>query len=293
VIAGLPVYNGQDYLAEALDSLLAQDYPNVEILISDNASTDDTERIGREYADAHGSITYIRQPGNLGASGNFDYLRRKADSEYFFWAGAHDLWDPRFTSELVAALEEDGDLIAAYPAGCFLEADGSRSERMGTPHSFTSRSAPLRYIKMVLRRQLYIVYGVFRLEVLQDMIFWQRCLGPDIMQVNHLALKGRIAGVDRELFYMRREGEYGSAARYFANLRIVFGRVHVFLHIAGYQWNHIRVAFMELPVLPALGVSLVVTPILFVKSLRLYAGLLTEAFAPRLMRRIRNRVRVR
>lgn len=293
VVAGLPVYNGQDYLVEALDSLLAQDYPNLEILISDNASTDDTARIACQYAAAHPSITYVRQPVNLGASGNFDYLRRAVDSDFFFWAGAHDRWEPRFVSELVDVLVRQPDLIASYSAGCFLEADGTRRERMGFPYSFTSRSAALRYLQMVLYRQLYIVYGVFRLGPLQDMPFWQRCMGPDIMQVNHLVLKGRIAGVDKELFYMRRAGEYGSAVRYFANLQMPFSRRNVWRYIVAYQCNHIRVAFMELPPLSALGVSLVVTPLLFVKSWRLYAGLIVEAFAPRLMKRIRDRIRVR
>ena len=293
VVAGVPVYNGQDHLAATLDALLAQDYPNLEILVSDNASTDDTARIGREYAEAHASITYVRQPHNLGAAGNFDYLRQEAEGTYFFWAGAHDLWGPRFTSALVDLLERDPALIVAYPAGRFLEPDGTPAERMGTPHSFTNRSAAVRYVRMVIHRSLYMLYGVFRLAALKPMTFWEHCMGPDLMQVNHLAIRGTIAGLDEELFYMRRGENYGSAAQYFANLQIPFNRRTVFRHIWIYQRNHVRLAFMELPRMQALGVSLLVTPILFVKSLRLYAGLITEAFAPRLMAAIRGRIRVR
>ncbi len=293
VIAGLPVYNGETYLERALDSLLGQDYPELEIIISDNASTDGTEAIGRAYATAHPSIRYVRQSANLGAGGNFDYLRQVADSEYFFWAGAHDLWDPRFVSELVDVLERKPDLIGAYPAGRFLEEDGALAERMGQPYSYDHPSAAWRYIKVVARKQLYAIYGVFRREVLQSIDFWQGCIGPDILQVNQLVLKGPVAAINEELFYMRRVGKYGSAVRYCANLGLPFGRRHVFRYIVGYQRNHVKLAFMELPRLQAMAVSVVVTPLFFMKSLRLYAGLITEAFAPHLMERIRARIRCR
>jgi len=293
VIAGVPVYNGAEQLAQTLDSLLAQDYPNLEIIVADNASTDGTEQIGRAYAEQHANLTYVRQPKNLGAAGNFNYLLREADSEYFFWAGAHDLWAPRFASSLIAILERDPSLLSAYPAGRFLEQDGTPAERMGQTQSFLNKSAAVRYIRMVTCRSLYMLYGIFRLEALRRMPSWKHCIGPDLMQVNHLAVRGKIAGLDEELFYMRRGVDYGSAARYFANLDIPFTRREVFRQIWTYQRNHVRLAFMELPWLQAVGVSLVITPILLVKSLRLYAGLITEVFCPPLMALIRNKVRCR
>lgn len=86
---GVPVYNGESTVRNALDSLLAQTFTDFEIIISDNASTDSTPEICREYAAKDARIRYIRQPHNLGAAKNFDFLVREARGEFFMWA-AHD-----------------------------------------------------------------------------------------------------------------------------------------------------------------------------------------------------------
>src|SRR3954467_5074495 len=89
---GLPTYNGEDYLASALDSLLAQTFTDFELIISDNASTDATESICREYAAKDARIRYIRQEKNRGAASNFRFVLDKSGGKYFMWAACDDFW---------------------------------------------------------------------------------------------------------------------------------------------------------------------------------------------------------
>ena len=93
VSIGMPVYNGEKYIREALDSLLAQTFTDFELIISDNASTDDTGVICREYAARDPRVRYVRQSENRGAMANFQPVLDKARDEYFMWAAANNRWD--------------------------------------------------------------------------------------------------------------------------------------------------------------------------------------------------------
>src|SRR5882762_8329729 len=89
---GLPVYNGEEYLAESLDALLGQSYGDFELVISDNASADGTEEICRQYADKDSRIRYVRQPKNIGATPNHNYLFEVCRTELFKWVSHDDLY---------------------------------------------------------------------------------------------------------------------------------------------------------------------------------------------------------
>lgn len=104
VSIGMPVYNGERYISEALDSLLAQTFVNFELIISDNASTDDTERICLEYASRDARIRYIRQDTNKGAASNFKYVLEGAVGTFFMWAAYDDMWESNWLEALVAEI---------------------------------------------------------------------------------------------------------------------------------------------------------------------------------------------
>src|SRR6266581_1269234 len=99
VTIGLPVYNGEAIVASAIESILAQTCADFRLVISDNASTDATERICREFAQRDDRITYVRQPSNIGADANFGFLLDQAHSEYFMWAAADDTRSADFLQE--------------------------------------------------------------------------------------------------------------------------------------------------------------------------------------------------
>ena len=91
VSIGLPVYNGDTSLRAALDCLLAQDYPNIELIISDNASTDTTPKICEEYSQNENRIKYFRSKENHGAIWNFNRVFELSAGKYFMWAAYDDI----------------------------------------------------------------------------------------------------------------------------------------------------------------------------------------------------------
>src|ERR1700739_3978805 len=105
VCIGLPVYNGENYLAAAIESILAQSFADFELIISDNSSTDSTGDISRSYARRDARIRYVLQPHNLGAIANYNVVFGMADCEYFKWAAHDDLLAPRFLEECVNGLD--------------------------------------------------------------------------------------------------------------------------------------------------------------------------------------------
>ncbi len=104
VSIGMPVFNGAKYIRDALDSLLNQTYSHFELLISDNASTDNTENICREYAQKDARIQYVRQANNLGAAANFQWVLNQASGAYFMWAACDDKWSEDWLNAMLGAL---------------------------------------------------------------------------------------------------------------------------------------------------------------------------------------------
>ena len=114
VVIGLPVYNGDNYLAAAIDSILAQSYGDFDLLISDNASTDGTEEICRAYVKRDPRIRYIRQAQNAGAAANHNLIVPMTDSVYFKWAAHDDLLAPDFLAACVDVLDRDPTVVLGF-----------------------------------------------------------------------------------------------------------------------------------------------------------------------------------
>lgn len=129
VSIGIPVYNGENFLAEALDCLLRQTFGDFELLISDDASTDRTHEICREYAARDGRVRYARQERNIGAGPNHNCVLEMSQAPFFKWAAHDDLYAPSYLEECVAALDRDPAVVLAH-------ADGSLIDAQGKPLSF-------------------------------------------------------------------------------------------------------------------------------------------------------------
>lgn len=106
---GMPVYNGERFIREAMESLLAQSFADFELIISDNASTDATEFICRNYAAQDSRIRYVRQEENIGALQNFQFVLKEARGEFFMWAACDDVWDKNWITLLHDKLDESKD----------------------------------------------------------------------------------------------------------------------------------------------------------------------------------------
>jgi len=119
VTVGVPVYNGAVSLRATLDALLQQTYPDFEIIISDNASTDGTAAICAEFAERDPRVRYVRQPTNIGPERNFKFVVDEARGRYFMWSACDDLRSHDFLEENVRFLEANPAFVASTSPNCF------------------------------------------------------------------------------------------------------------------------------------------------------------------------------
>lgn len=204
---GMPVYNGERFLARALDSLLAQEFTDFVLLVSDNASTDATADILADYAVRDERVRVLRQPRNLGASPNWNVVVQQAQTELFKWAACDDEYDPAFVSRCMAMLDSDPEVVVAYTGTVDIDEHGRRLREWDEFFPLDDADPARRFRSLVDRDHMcFQLFGVIRTAVLQDTAM----LGPfpdaDRVTLVELALRGRFAAV-REPLFLHREHE--------------------------------------------------------------------------------------
>lgn len=161
VSIGMPVYNGEIFIREALDSLLAQAATDFELIISDNASTDATATICREYASKDTRIRYIRQAVNRGATANFQFVLDQSVGEYFMWAAHDDRWDCRYIEECLRVLADDQECDLAFTEYIVKNLHDGTFVRHRSAIS-NSENLRTKYITSLLNPMPSLVYGIHR-----------------------------------------------------------------------------------------------------------------------------------
>jgi glycosyltransferase involved in cell wall biosynthesis len=161
VSIGMPVYNGERYLRETLDSILLQTFSDFELIISDNASTDGTRRICEEYMLQDNRIRYFLQPVNKGASWNFRFVLDQSRGEFFMWAAADDWRFPNFIDDAMRSYQIDPSLLCVQGSTDFMA--GNRLVfRLNSAKIFKRGS----HISFFFARELYgkcmLMYGLFK-----------------------------------------------------------------------------------------------------------------------------------
>jgi glycosyltransferase involved in cell wall biosynthesis len=166
---GMPVYNGAMFLREALDSLLAQTYENFEIIISDNASNDDTGSICQEYSVLDARIRFVRQENNKGALENFKFVLQKAEGEYFMWAAADDWWSNNWLEENLVQIQKKG-VVSSFGKSVRTKADLTDNGPIQS-YRFLSESRMLRLIHFFMTDENTkgnLFYGLVKTEFMKN-----------------------------------------------------------------------------------------------------------------------------
>ena len=125
---GLPVFNGEQFIRAAVESILAQSFSDFELIISDNASTDMTPAICREYAQRDSRIRFIQQSENRGGAWNFNHVFSLARGSYFKWAPCDDVIAPTYLERCIEALDRT-------PAAVLAQARVIKDQRSRRPGS--------------------------------------------------------------------------------------------------------------------------------------------------------------
>ena len=206
VSIGVPVYNGERYIRSALDSLLAQTFTDFEMIISDNASTDATYEICKEYEARDHRISLFRNDSNLGQIMNWRSVFDKSRGKYFMWGSEHDLWHPEFIEALVKALDDYPDLVLAYPLTVAIDAEGARLPIEPTKFDTTAKPFRLGRIKKTCARIVgagNMMYGLFRAWAVRKCGGYPRFALPDRLLLTEMSVYGAYQVVDRELWSRR------------------------------------------------------------------------------------------
>ena len=226
---GIPVFNGQAFLPALLDSLLAQTFADFEIIICDNASSDRTEQICRDYERRDPRIQYVRNSRNLGAVANFNRVFELSTAPLFKWAAHDDVYRETYLAACVGLLEADPDTVLAHTGTSFIGETGEMLPYEQETGSYLDTKAARRYwadlpsigdtpiavsrFWQVLTRARWgtHMFGVVRREMLQKTALLPNFAGSDRAMLAELALLGRFRCADEPLFLKRIHGNVSYA----------------------------------------------------------------------------------
>lgn len=221
---GVPVYNGERYLRDALTSLTEQTYTDFEVIVCDNASTDATEEIAREYVEDDPRFRYVRNPQNLGLVRNYRRALHLARGRYFKWHSSDDTLSPGYLAAMVAALADNPDAVLSAclmppidnvgqplpideSSGHHVAESGETYRVWGAPDGLSDDRAHVRFDSAVnelpgnMQGQFY--YGLMRTSVVRRLPPHGLYLGAERVFQAELALRGRWVFVDVPLAQRR------------------------------------------------------------------------------------------
>jgi glycosyltransferase involved in cell wall biosynthesis len=203
VSIGLPVYNGEAYLSQALDSILAQTFDDFELIISDNASEDKTETICMEYAAVDARIRYHRQTRNRGATWNFRQVVLLSSAKYFLWTSHDDLMAPNYLEGCVTILEHNPNVVLCYSEPINIDEAGRQFEP-GCPLKADLPRPHQRFRELIdLNHSCVALFGLIRADVLRKTSIHGDFSDGDRCVLVELGLLGDYYRIREHLFFHR------------------------------------------------------------------------------------------
>ncbi|EUJ10040.1 glycosyl transferase [Methylophilaceae bacterium 11] len=215
VSIGMFVYNGESCIRDSIESILSQSYKDFEFIISDNASTDDTQNICKEYAKKDSRIRYIRQSKNIGATANCLFVLDEAIGEYFIWAAHDDIKSENFLEVNLKFLQKNPDYIASTSPVKFK--DGMPDPVKMGDQSLNQETAQERFFDCINAwTGCGRFYSLIRRSALIDNVTLRRgaYLGQDIAVILELAIKGKLNRTSEGYVALGRNGLSGSQTIY-------------------------------------------------------------------------------
>jgi glycosyltransferase domain-containing protein len=216
VTIAIPTFNRAHYLPKAIEAALAQTHRNLEILISDNASTDKTPEICAHYAQNDPRIRYVRQPSNIGPTENFRFVLENASGEYFIWLGDDDWIDENYIEVCAETLLENPDVSIAVGVPWYYEGEVFRYT--GTIINLPQAS-PVDRVKGYFSRVRHnsVLCGVMRTRQLRGVDMRDE-YGGDVLMAAALAFTGKIVVLDTTTLHRRLGGHSSDIERLVKNM---------------------------------------------------------------------------
>ncbi len=207
VSIGMPVFNGANYVKEAVESILTQTYSDFELIISDNASTDATGEICQAYIKQDSRIRYCLNKKKLGAAVNFNRVFKLARGKYFKWAAHDDVIAPDFLEKCIAVLEQDSSLVLSYPKARIIDENGKPIQNYDLQLNTNSPNPSERFGDLLRGHQCFEIFGLIPVSALKSTPLIGNYGHGDGVLLARLALQGRFHEIPEYLFFPRRHPE--------------------------------------------------------------------------------------
>lgn len=242
VSIGMPVYNGEAHIESALKAIVSQTFRDFELIVSDNASTDGTERICRRVAAADPRVRYIRHTTNIGVQANFRFVLDNSAGPYFAWAAHDDLWDEHYLECLVRILRDRPEVVLAFSRFDNIDGAGRVIKRHDTDWNAAWRLPKFWQLwSFVMQdpgqtQKANHIYGLIRRAALvrSDAFFtYDVFAGADSLHLFALLCCGEFAVEDEVLFHYRVRPSVGPPRG--AGLAYLWNRA--FRSVAGHRGN--------------------------------------------------------
>jgi glycosyltransferase involved in cell wall biosynthesis len=209
---GLPVYNGEKFVAESIEALLGQSFTDFELIISDNASTDGTGDICRRYEKEDPRVRYFLQQKNVGLAPNHNFVAEQARGELFKWASNDDLYARDLLESCIEALDRCPDVVLAHSWTAKVDGSGAVIKALEYPLNTASRRAPERFRSLLFVSGGDDDYGVVRTEVLRRTAMKESYHHADRTIIAELSLYGRFYQVPDWLYFRREHADRAERA---------------------------------------------------------------------------------
>lgn len=209
VVIGIPLYGGDVYLREALESLLTQTYRDFAIVVVADAATRETETVIEDYASYDSRIHFEHNRQRLGLTRNWlqTFVRARelvGTFDYFAWGSDHDVWHPRWLATLVATLDERESAVLTYPLDVGIASDGTVIRETWTFDTAGERIRERRFRHAIRRMSAgNMVYGLFRARCLERCEVFRTVVLPDRLLLAELSLHGEFVQVPEILWFRR------------------------------------------------------------------------------------------
>ena len=216
---GMPVFNGERFIAEAIESFLAQTFKDFELVIIDNHSIDGTSEICQSFASRDPRVRYIRQRQNYGLNYNFNSAFRLTSGKYFKWAAYDDVCAPEFLGRCVEVLDSDPSVALAYPEMPWISETGDRLEPRW--RAFDPLALPMTASVDAAERFTATMHnfwytehldGLIRASALEKTRLYQDHFMADHILLSELSLYGRFHRIPEPLLFLRRHAKQSSNA---------------------------------------------------------------------------------
>jgi glycosyltransferase involved in cell wall biosynthesis len=207
IAIGVPIFNGENFLRQALDAIAGQTFPDFEVFLCDNASTDGTAEICREFVERDPRFRYFPSDTNRGAAWNFNRPVEMCRSPYFIWAAHDDRWRPTLLEKCSEALDLEPEIGLCYPRSVFIDEQNKELWHFDARLHLRDPDPIKRFTSFVRRYAepdfCNPVFGLYRMSVLRQVSVLPPYPGSDMVMMSEVALNSHVHEVPDVLFERR------------------------------------------------------------------------------------------